>query len=314
MVVFTGFLWHIPYTCVVSFTVFQHASFNSLAVSAPIFTSARSEKTGPRRGRRPSFSFVEAFAMFITTTFALGKLKLPGVFNPVSLDGLQRLYTGLFPMAHEKKIKVASSPLPQIQQCPECQNELGAANVVYSRIAVCDHCGHHFVWSAPNRVEHLADPGTFRPIGHSIQPLDFLGFVDERPYATQIAEQLKLTAADCLQLGVVDAIIPEPPAGAHTDPPAVMQALQQHLRHAVYDLEQVPVKQLLARRYRKFRRQGRFQRRQYLLTCAAVTADGQEQSLLYQLKDWLPRTSLSRWKDSRKKSTLDDGLPLTGIS
>lgn len=81
----------------------------------------------------------------------------------------------------------------------------------------------------------------------------------------QVAEQLKLTAFDCLQLGVVDAIIPEPLAGAHTDPPMVMQALQQHLLHALVELEQVPVHQLLALRYRKFRRHGRFQRKQHVL-------------------------------------------------
>jgi acyl-CoA carboxylase subunit beta len=648
-----------------------------------------------------------------TITFALGNLKFPGVFNLVSMASLQRLYKSLFPMAQEKKITVDSRPLSQLQQCPECKTEPGVANEVYSRIAVCDHCGYHFVWSAPNRIEHLADPGTFRPIGHSIQPIDFLGFVDEHPYSTkliagqkrtglndailtghcriggietvlavldfhfmggsmgsvvgeqitfafeyaighrlpvvtvvnsggarlqegiislmqmpktaaavqrfhtsgllylsilaspttggvfasfaslgdvilsepkalvgfagprvaeqvtgqklptgshraemllasgqldaivarhdlphvvatllkatvvhakrrrshsihtnklllvsarttgniawenvslarqpdrptardyirhlspnflelhgdrcygddptvvaglgdidgrtvifigqerlygvhdshigeiqtrsqpegyrkamrlmdlaaqlhcplvtfidtagadpgdeserhgiawslahclakmsslpvpivtaiigegasggavafavadhilmlqnaiyeviapegaatilyrdaqkarQVAEQLKLTASDCLQLGVVDTIIPEPLAGAHTDPPAVMQALQQHLCHAIIELEQVPVKQLLARRYRKFRHHGRFQRRKYLLAHTAMTKGGQEQSLLHQFKDWFPITSISRLRNSHKKSILDDGLPLTGIS
>jgi hypothetical protein len=112
--------------------------------------------------------------------------------------------------------------------------------------------------------------------------------------ASQVAEQLKLTALDCLQLGVVDTIIPEPLAGAHTDPPQVMQALQHHLLHAIIELEQVPVKQLLARRYRKFRRHGRFLRKQYLLTRASMTAVGQGQSLLHQLKDGLPKAIISR--------------------
>jgi acyl-CoA carboxylase subunit beta len=650
--------------------------------------------------------------MSITTTFAMGNLKLPGVFSSVSMDGLQHLFNDLLPMAREKKITVASRSLSKSQQCPECKTELGAANEVYSRIAVCDHCGHHFVWSACDRVEHLADSGTFRPIGHPIQPEDFLGFVDEHPYSTklilgqkqtglsdavltgrcriggtetvlavldfhfmggsmgsvvgeqftlafeyatrhrlpvvtvvnsggarlqegiislmqmpktaaavqrfhasgllyisilaspttggvfasfaslgdvilsepkalvgfagprvaeqvigqklptgshraeilltsgqldaitdrhdlpnvvatllkatvvhakqrrshsirakelplvsihvprnvawesvdlarhpnrpaarnyirylspnflelhgdrcygddptvvaglgdidgrtvifigqerlygvheshmgeiqtrpkpegyrkairmmelaaqlhcplvtfidtsgadpgdeserhgiawslarclaqmsslpvpivtaiigegasggavafavadhilmlqnaiyeviapegaatilyrdaqkskQVADQLKLTASDCLQLGVVDAIIPEPQAGAHTDPPAVMQALQQHLLHAVTELEQVPEKQLLARRYRKFRRHGRFQRRQYLLTRTALTTVGQGQSLLHQLKDWLPMASISRLRYSHNTIALEEGLHIRGI-
>jgi acyl-CoA carboxylase subunit beta len=650
--------------------------------------------------------------MPIITTFAQEKLKLPGVFNSVSKSGLHRLYKSLLSVEHEKKITVASRPLPQPQQCPECRNELGAANVVYSRIAVCDHCGYHFIWSAHKRVEHLADPGTFRPIGHAIQSVDFLGFVDEQSYtqkliasqkqtglddavltgrcrisgtetvlavlefhfmggsmgsvvgehitfafeyamrhrlpvvtvvnsggarlqegiislmqmpktaaavqrfhssgllylsilaspttggvfasfaslgdvilaepkalvgfagprvaeqvtgqklpagshraemlfnsgqldaiiarqdipnviatllnatavhekrrrshsihtnelplvsthtprnaawesvnlarhperpttrdyihhlspnflelhgdrcygddptvvaglgdidgrtvifvgqerrhgahdsqigerqtrphpegyrkairlmdlaaklhcplvtfvdtsgadpgdeserhgiawslahclftmsqlpvpivtviigegasggavafavadrvlmlqnaiyeviapegaatilfrdaqkARQVAEQLKLTANDCLQLGVVDAIIPEPLSGAHTDPTMVMLALQQHLLHAVAELEQVPMKQLLLQRYRKFRRQGRFLRRQYLLTRAAVITVGQGQSLLYLLKDWLSIASISSLRNSHNKIALEEGLHLTGI-
>jgi acetyl-CoA carboxylase alpha subunit len=112
--------------------------------------------------------------------------------------------------------------------------------------------------------------------------------------ARQVAERLKLTAFDCLQLGVVDAIIPEPLSGAHTDPPMVMQALQDHLLHAIGELEQIPVKRLLARRYRKFRRHGRFQRKQYMLRRASVTAVGRGQSFLHQLKERFPVVIISR--------------------
>ena len=112
--------------------------------------------------------------------------------------------------------------------------------------------------------------------------------------ARQIAEQLKLTAFDCQQLGVVDAIVPEPLAGAHTNPALVMQALQQHVLYALTELERIPVKKLLARRYRKFRRYGRFQRRQYLLIRASVVAARQGQSLLHQHKDHLPSTLISK--------------------
>jgi acetyl-CoA carboxylase carboxyl transferase subunit beta len=131
--------------------------------------------------------------------------------------------------------------------------------------------------------------------------------------ARQVAEQLKLTATDCLRLGVVDAIIPEPLSGAHTDPTMVMLALQQHLLHAVAELEQVPMKQLLTQRYSKFRRHGRFQRRQYLLTRAAVNTVGQGQSLVHLLNDWASVASISRLRDSHNKSALEIGLHITGI-
>src|SRR5258708_29687471 len=115
--------------------------------------------------------------MSITKTFAQGKLRLPDVLNSVSVAGLQHLYNGLFPMARETKVTVASRPLPQPQQCPECKTELGASNEVYSRIAVCAHCGYHFVSPSFNRAEHPADPSSFRPICRRIQTMAFLDFV-----------------------------------------------------------------------------------------------------------------------------------------
>src|SRR5579872_477834 len=113
---------------------------------------------------------------------------------------LQHLHNGLFPTAIKTKITGASRLLSQPQTCPECKTELGAAHEVYNRIAVCDQCGYHFVWSASNRVEHLADPGSFRPIGRRIQPLDFLGFVDEHPYAAKLLSGQN-------QTGLSDAIL-----------------------------------------------------------------------------------------------------------
>ncbi|HYK83933.1 MAG TPA: acetyl-CoA carboxylase carboxyltransferase subunit alpha/beta [Ktedonobacteraceae bacterium] len=138
--------------------------------------------------------------MSITTTFAQRKLKLPGAHDLVFVAGLRRLYSSLFPMVSETKTSVAASPLSQPQKCPECKTELGEANEVYSRIAVCDACGYHFVWSAFRRVEHLADPGSFKAIGRPIEPVDFLGFVDEPSYATKLIVAQK-------QTGLSDAIL-----------------------------------------------------------------------------------------------------------
>src|SRR5712691_2267419 len=146
------------------------------------------------------FSFIKIIDMSITKTFAKGQLRISGVLNSVSVAGLQHLYNGLFPMARETKFTAASGLLSQPQQCPECQTELGATTEMYSRIAVCDHCGYHFVWSASRRVAHLADPGSFRLKGRRILPVDFLGFVDEHPYSTKLISGQKLT-------GLRDAIL-----------------------------------------------------------------------------------------------------------
>jgi acetyl-CoA carboxylase carboxyl transferase subunit beta len=129
--------------------------------------------------------------------------------------------------------------------------------------------------------------------------------------AQQVAEQLKLTATDCLQLGVIDAIIPEPLSGIHAHPALVMLALQQRLLHTLQELEQIPVKRLLAQRYRKFRRYGRFLHKQYLLARASRSAVDQGQSFLQQLKAWLPKTVIARVAPSL---ILWDILSIIGIS
>ena len=72
------------------------------------------------------------------------------------------------------------------------------------------------------------------------------------------AEALRTTAEDVLSLGCVDAIVPEPEGGAHTQPePAVAlldQALQKHLR----ELQQRSVDELVAERRNKFRTMAQF--------------------------------------------------------
>ncbi len=101
----------------------------------------------------------------------------------------KRLFLGI----RKAHISVASRPLLEAQKCPECQAELGAANELYTRLAVCDHCDYHFVWSAHKRLANLADPGSFRTIGHAILPLDILGFSDDQSYAVKLSENQKQT-------------------------------------------------------------------------------------------------------------------------
>jgi acetyl-CoA carboxylase carboxyl transferase subunit alpha len=74
----------------------------------------------------------------------------------------------------------------------------------------------------------------------------------------EAAAALKLTAPDLLALGVVDEIIPEPPGGAHEDPARAMEAVAQALAGALDTLRRVPVDELVARRYAKYRGMGQF--------------------------------------------------------
>ncbi|HSS76250.1 MAG TPA: acetyl-CoA carboxylase carboxyltransferase subunit alpha [Thermoanaerobaculia bacterium] len=74
----------------------------------------------------------------------------------------------------------------------------------------------------------------------------------------EAAEAMKLTAPDLLHLGVVDAIIPEPPGGAHTDALATCLRVGDVIEGALRELERLDTRDLIARRYQKFRALGAF--------------------------------------------------------
>jgi acetyl-CoA carboxylase carboxyl transferase subunit alpha len=76
--------------------------------------------------------------------------------------------------------------------------------------------------------------------------------------AETAAIALKITAADLKELGIIDEIVPEPEGGAHTDPEAASQLLDQVLDRQLVMLRQQPQKQLLDARYEKFRKMGQF--------------------------------------------------------
>jgi acetyl-CoA carboxylase carboxyl transferase subunit alpha len=70
------------------------------------------------------------------------------------------------------------------------------------------------------------------------------------------AEAMRLTAPDLLQLGVVDEIIPEPLGGAHTNTALTCRRVGDAIDKVLAELQRIPAKELLARRYRRFRNLG----------------------------------------------------------
>ncbi|HEY2074666.1 MAG TPA: acetyl-CoA carboxylase carboxyltransferase subunit alpha [Gaiellaceae bacterium] len=76
--------------------------------------------------------------------------------------------------------------------------------------------------------------------------------------AKKAAAAFKPDAAHCLELGVIDGIVPEPPAGAHTDHQGAARLLGESLRDALDDLADVPGDELRRRRRAKFRSLGVF--------------------------------------------------------
>jgi len=76
--------------------------------------------------------------------------------------------------------------------------------------------------------------------------------------AETAAEAMKITAIDLKELGIVDEIVKEPEGGAHTDPEAAAQFLDEVLDRQLIELTNEPVKALVEARYKKFRQMGQF--------------------------------------------------------
>ncbi|HSL20702.1 MAG TPA: acetyl-CoA carboxylase carboxyltransferase subunit alpha [Vicinamibacterales bacterium] len=72
----------------------------------------------------------------------------------------------------------------------------------------------------------------------------------------EAAEALKITAADLLQLNIIDEIVPEPVGGAHLDPKAAAALLDSSLERAIAQVREVPIAACLEQRYQKFRQMG----------------------------------------------------------
>ena len=77
-------------------------------------------------------------------------------------------------------------------------------------------------------------------------------------YAEQAARALRMTSKDLKQLGVIDDIIEEPLGGAHRDHHQTAARLQMYLARTIRELQSHSLSELLAKRYEKFRRMGRF--------------------------------------------------------
>jgi acetyl-CoA carboxylase carboxyl transferase subunit alpha len=80
--------------------------------------------------------------------------------------------------------------------------------------------------------------------------------------APDAARAMKITAQDLRALEVIDAIVPEPEGGAHTDAPAIIAAAGDTIRQQLAELLRLDLPTLLDRRYAKYRAIGRFQERQ----------------------------------------------------
>jgi acetyl-CoA carboxylase carboxyl transferase subunit beta len=87
------------------------------------------------------------------------------------------------------------------QRCSSC------SKMVYRRhleenLHVCPECGFHHRISAAQRMEQLADTGSFQPLFEGLAPADPLSFRDLKSYRDRLlAEQIKTGNLDAIKAG-----------------------------------------------------------------------------------------------------------------
>jgi acetyl-CoA carboxylase alpha subunit len=78
---------------------------------------------------------------------------------------------------------------------------------------------------------------------------------DQAPAA---ALAMRMTAADQLELGVIDEVLPEPRDGAHTDPAATAASIKSAVSRHLAALDRIPLDELIEARYQRYRALGAF--------------------------------------------------------
>jgi len=77
--------------------------------------------------------------------------------------------------------------------------------------------------------------------------------------AQDAAEALRVTAADLMELSIVDEVIPEPLGGAHRDPAEAARSVGEAIHRHLDELDRVPPNQLIEQRMARFLKMGVFE-------------------------------------------------------
>ena len=77
-------------------------------------------------------------------------------------------------------------------------------------------------------------------------------------FAPQAAEAMRISARELKAIDLVDELIPEPLGGAHHNPDLAAENLKAALLKNLAELKQIPIDELLEKRYQKYRVIGKF--------------------------------------------------------
>ena len=85
--------------------------------------------------------------------------------------------------------------------CPRCGSHYRDDELI-AKLRVCTHCGHHFPVKARERIEQLADKGSFAEEAADLRSADPLSFFDLRAYNERLAEaEIATGLGDALVVG-----------------------------------------------------------------------------------------------------------------
>jgi acetyl-CoA carboxylase carboxyl transferase alpha subunit len=76
--------------------------------------------------------------------------------------------------------------------------------------------------------------------------------------ASDVARALKLTSVDCVDMEIVDGVVPEPEQGAHASPDEAARLLKRTLMRELSNLTRTSANTLVRRRQKKFRKVGEY--------------------------------------------------------
>jgi acetyl-CoA carboxylase carboxyl transferase subunit alpha len=177
---------------------------------------------------------------------AMGKMRLAAKYGlpviclidtPGAYPGLGAEERGQAQVIAESMFLMASLPIPIVCVVIGEGGSWGALGIgVGDRVAVLEHAYYSVIspegcagilWKS---ADHKADAAT----------------------------ALRMRSADLRELGVVDAVIDEPPGGAHRDPRQMAIRLKSFLLKSLKELSVHAPEELVALRYEKFRRMGRW--------------------------------------------------------
>jgi acetyl-CoA carboxylase carboxyl transferase subunit alpha len=82
----------------------------------------------------------------------------------------------------------------------------------------------------------------------------------EKDKVKEAAAALNLTAEHLSELGLIDAVIPEPLGGAHKDFDQTVDALKSGLMRCLNEVREIPIERLLDERFKRYRSVGKFRK------------------------------------------------------